>query len=181
MKPLPKSLSVCGILNIVFGALGVLTVLSNVLMQASGAFKSNPAYQVMEKFPEVQLYTKVMLVPTLLFGILAIVAGIHLMKAREWARKASIAYALWSLLGIAGGIWMNHKIVPAMMEAMSKSPGLNENAAMIAKSAVGVGVYAGMIMGSIYPIALLILMTRPRVRAACSSVGESPAIPPPLR
>ena len=177
MYPPPKSLNICGILNIVFGALGIFAVIYTLALQFSPLGKTNPAIAAMQKFPEIILVEKIMLLPGLAMCVLAIASGVALRNAREWARKAAIVYGVWSLLNSIGSIWVNYKIMPEVLASIASKPNLPAEAVSIIKALTGFGIVAGVIFGAAYPICLIALMTRPRVRAACS--GLSPT-PPPL-
>jgi hypothetical protein len=97
----------------------------------------------------------------LLTCIILLIAGLGLLCLKSWARKLSIAYAIY-------GIGM-HILTTAVSSIFLVQPFLKNNqdsqAATIAIfGLIGGGV--GVCLGLIYPILLLVFMLRPTVAAA---------------
>jgi len=112
------------------------------------------------------------------FGILNIVFavfgvfGLLLLRVENWGRKLSIGYAIYAIFfGILGAVMNFIFLFRPMLEEAAQKQGSE------AAGAIG-GAVAGSIggfIGLVYPILLLIFMTRPKVVAAFH-----PPSPPPL-
>lgn len=171
----PQSVTAFGILNIVFAAWGVLSLISTTLMlfflKNMKGLPENPALKLMDTMPGYALWTKISLFLALIFAAVQLIAGIGLMKMRPWGRTLSISYASAAMLfGVTAAI-VNYFVIarPLMEEASSKQG--PEQAAAIGASMAGV---LGGCFGMIYPMLLLIFMFRPNVVAAFRVVN-SPA------
>ena len=146
----PASLTVFGILNIIFGTFGIICTPVGLVMA--------------NVFSEVAQYTtayQAWMVASGIFGFICaavlLASGIGLLKGRNWARTGSIAYGwctiAFSIVGIAVNVVMiNGGMLGGTTEEMLGSY---------------VGTIAGGIGGLIYPILLIIFMTRPGIIAAC--------------
>jgi hypothetical protein len=144
-------LTVFGILNIAFGALGMLcTPFSLLLTLRPDA--NNPITQIIQ---ENAAYRYWMVGST--------VAGIGLLRMQNWGRVVSFGYAVYAILaGVIGMLVTVLVLIPAL------KPQGGDPAAMAGM--IG-GVAGGVIGGCIalvYPILLLIFLNRPQVRAACA-------------
>ena len=88
-------------------------------------------------------------------GIVIVAAGIGLLGLKPWARTASIVYAVYAIVATTVGTILNLTVVlPRVAEL---APGLMGGM---------VGVSCGSVIYLVYPILLLIFMTRPNVVAA---------------
>lgn len=148
------AVKVFGILSIVFGAISLVTApLSFVglettlqLLGATGLYAS-------------WLQFTVFLSPVL--AILSIVFGIGLLRYAEWGRKGSIYLAIFSIV---------FNILNGVISAVSLS---GQFASTIPSGEVGaaigavVGAIIGSVVGMIYPILVLIFLTRPAAKASC--------------
>jgi hypothetical protein len=184
-KKKPPVITVFGILNIIFGGLGLLGAICGGL--ATFAFAQvtmpgpgnppNPIKDMLEYMDKhAPLYTTYMIfeiVIGLIMAVILIVAGIGLLKVRPWARWLSIAYAGVRLVLILVGLvlailifnpvladWQadyNKRAVPA---GTPPPPSLGSGATNNISAALG------SILGAAYSIALLVVMFLPNVRAA---------------
>jgi len=160
----PTVVTVFAILNIVFGlfGLGGAIISAIVLPMLPGADK-NPALKIMHNSPAFESWMKIALALGVLGSIALIAAGIGLLQMKSWGRRLSIVYGIYAiLLAIVSGI-MNYKflVAPLLQEAHNKQ---GPEAAGAIGGAIG-GVIGGCI-GLIYPVLLIIFMTRPKVVAA---------------
>ncbi len=171
----PTSVIVFGILNIVFGALG----LSCTPFRLAFLFMPTPAIEnpVMAAVanPACRAWSLFMGVTGMGAAVLLIVAGVGLLKCRPWARKISIGYAIYAI--VASPVYA---AVSAIMfaSAAGGAEGGPETGVMLA-SGIG-GAIGGTCFALIYPIILLVFMFRPSVVDACSGVVYAPAEPPAL-
>ena len=146
----PTAVTVFGILNIVFGSLGLLCVPVGLIAifampNAMNTAGSNTVWMLLSG------------VVGLACTIFLIVVGIGLLYQKAWARTGSLVYGwfaiIWGIIGAGLNIWL----MTSRVEAYSPS---------IIPSMIG-GVFGGLI-GLIYPILLIIFMRRPSVRNACT-------------
>ena len=145
--PKPGSIKVFGILNVVFGAIGLICggfgFLTLVVMQSSSDM-GNAIQSAMSAQYSGGYMTAVI---GLLLNIFLLTCGIGLLKERNWGRTWSLGYAV---LGII------HAVVGAIGAVIFAQAG---PAAMVA----GFGAIIGTAIGVIYPICILIFLTRPNV------------------
>jgi len=145
--PKPGSIKVFGILNVVFGAIGLICggfgFLTLVVMQSSSDM-SDAIQSAMSAQYSGGYMTAVI---GLLLNIFLLTCGIGLLKERNWGRTWSLGYAV---LGII------HAVVGAIGAVIFAQAG---PAAMGA----GFGAIIGTAIGVIYPICILIFLTRPNV------------------
>jgi hypothetical protein len=160
----PTAVTVFGILNIVFAALGACGLLATVAMFVPGPFSDqNPVVKIMEDHPAYALWVKVTIPLGLAAVVVLLAAGIGLLQLKEWGRKLSIGYAIYAILSVLANAAISFiVVVPALMEAAAQRHGPE------AAGAAGgvIGAVFGVIVGPIYPCFLLYFMTRPYVKAA---------------
>jgi hypothetical protein len=167
----PTSVTVFGVLNIAFGALGVVGIIfafaTLMLLPDSG---NNPILGIMRSNPGYALWMKIAIPIGFLACGVTIVAGIGLLKLKNWGRLLSIGYAIWAIGWGLLGMVINFFCVmqPLMAQASQKS---GPEAATMIGAAIG-GTVGGC-FGMIYPVVLLIFMTRPKIVAAFQSSPES--------
>lgn len=169
---------------IVFGAFGVLMLLRTALMSSSMAglpgADQNPALAIMQS-PEFVTYMKVMSIPSLIGGVLGIVAGIGMLKGREWGRKSGLFWTAWQLLTGLAGIWASFTYMLPMFAKMPTPRGMKAEEAEIFRTVMSAFMTAAIGVGAVFaialPIVVLVLLTRPAVVAYCRS---TPSVPPPL-
>jgi hypothetical protein len=161
----PTSVTVFGVLNLVFAALGLCGLCFGVIpLLAMQSIPNQPPNPVLELLQENQAYY-VFTIVSMALGFVATVAlglaGYGLLNMRPWGRHLSIVYAVYAIIAgivgmIANWIWL---IGPLMEQAGAAGAGPEQAGAV--GGAVG-GMFGGCI-GMIYPVLLLIFMTRPNV------------------
>jgi hypothetical protein len=163
----PASLIVFGILNILFGVLGLCGTAGSAAMflveLPSDPAVPNPVLELLKTDATYRLFMQVALVLGGLMALVLIVAGIGLLLAKGWGRTLSIGYAWYAILaGILGMIvnWMY--LIQPTMAAMKDAQG---PAAMGALGGL-IGGLLGGLFSLIYPILLLIFMNRKALRQA---------------
>ena len=149
--PRPASVTVFGILNIVFGALGLLCVsfmtVGLALGQGLDALGASDGY-------------KVWVVVTCGVGFLATVwllaLGIGLLNQKGWARAGAVAY---------GYLMVVFRLLDVVITVVCLATG-----ALSPKSEMLPGMIGGLVgsfIHMVYPILLIVFMTRPRAVASC--------------
>jgi hypothetical protein len=141
------------------------------------------------------------LVTGLVLDILMVVSGIALLNLKEWGRRAAIwvaalkivllitLYTVFALVVVPVLVQNFNTMFQEMFDEMAKGarpgqrvPGQAELAQM--SSTIGILMTAsavGMIIfGAIYPIVVLIALTRPRVKAACALPASNDIDNPPM-
>ena len=159
----PTSVTVFGILNLVFAGFGVFGVLISLFLFFAPSSLDNPVIRLIHNNPGYATYLKTSIVIGFgaCLGLLA--AGIGLLMLKPWGRTVSIVYAIFTILQTIVGIVLNYLLMlrPLLEEAQHKS---GPEAAGAIGGAIG-GTVGGC-AGLIYPVLLLIFMLRPNVVAA---------------
>jgi hypothetical protein len=146
----PAAVTVFGVLNIVFGSLGLICM-------PFGLFAAFGMSQIWD--PSGIAVAWVILTHTIGFicTILLLTLGIELLRLKAWARRWTLGYGWFSVVwGILGS-------VVNLLLITSGEFGYAEEAI---PGALG-GTCGGLIGGLIYPILLIIFMQRPGVKDAC--------------
>ena len=155
-KSRPRSVTVLGILNIVFGGLSLLCsplgIISLVIPQPNNPFQMTP---------EMKQVSLIGYGIGFVFAIILLASGIGLLNLKKWARQAAYIYAwvaiVWGILSsIANGIMFSSSLSGASPEEMPIVIG---------------GIVGGMcggLLGLIYPVILIIFLRKPRVIEACN-------------
>ena len=171
----PTAVTVFGILNIIFAALGIFGVLASVMLfMAVGNSSNNPVIQIIHDNPAYAAWMKISIVLGLLASGVLLAAGIGLLKLRPWARTLSIIYAIYALVMVLVGSVVNYifLVQPMLQQAQQKQ---GPEAAGAIGGAIG-GMF-GSCFGLIYPVLLLIFMMRANVVAAFRGTAPSDGQP----
>jgi len=159
----PASLIVFGILNILFGVLGLCGTAGSSAMffmeLPRDPAMPNPMLDLLDSNPTFRLFMQVTLVLGGLASLALLAAGIGLLLTKAWGRMLSIGYAWYAIVsGIVSMIVQWTSVVQPMLAARQGD-------------AIDVfGLVVGNLLGSLfsfaYPIVLLVFMNRAPVRAA---------------
>lgn len=174
----PTPVTVFGILNIAFAALGVFSVISTaVLLAMAKAGSANPMVQLMETSPGYATWMKFSVVLGLVVATALLISGIGLLNLKPWARTLSLIYGVFAIVIVIVNSVVSYSVlvVPMLQKA-------REMQGPAAAGAVG-GAYGSMVggcFGLVYPILLLIFMTRPNVVAAFTQSRPPSSQPPPV-
>ena len=163
MRQRPVSVTIFGILNIGFGMLNAVSLLISMVVLSRTNMAGNPILKQLYDNPQYVAWTKISMPLGGIAAVVLLAAGIGLLFLQNWARIVSIGYGIYAILGgIVGGFIML-KICASMMSQNASGPsGMMVMAPLI-------GAIIGMMFGLVYPILLIIFMTRPKVVAAFSS------------
>lgn len=169
----PTSVTVFGILNIVFGIFGLCGVLvSSVALMAPGAGVGNPVFELMEENLVYGTWVKAGTILGAVATLLLLVAGCGLLAAKPWARLLSVYYGVYGIvMSVVGFVFNAIFLFPVLIRAMENAQGPE------AAGAVGgvIGGVVGGLAGLIYPVLLIYFMTRPRVVSFFSGDGPQTA------
>jgi hypothetical protein len=158
----PVAVTVFGILNLLFAVIGAFSIISTAVLLALPNVPNNLIFKMMRENPTYSAWTKV----SLSFGALAclvlLAAGIGLLKLQPWGRKLSIGYAIYAIVAALAGTAVNAMVLipPVLQAGDHQGP---EYAGMVGGA---IGGTIGGCFGVVYPILLLIFMTRPKIVAA---------------
>lgn len=173
--PRPVSLTVFAILNLAFGVMGLLGIISTVVMLSSPAFAGNPALKVMHDSPAYMTWLKITVPVGVVSSLALMAAGVGLWLVKSWGRVLSIIHAIFSIvMGVAGMVVNYLFLMRPLLESAQRQHGPE------AAGAIGgaIGATFGGCFGMIYPIVLLIFLTRPNLVAAFRPAAVPPAVPP---
>ncbi|MEP2776760.1 MAG: hypothetical protein ABJQ29_11230 [Luteolibacter sp.] len=169
----PQTVKIFGILHLVFGAFGVFSVVSGLIV----IFIGNPFTALLPQTPELaaqaqaQAEMEKQMLPmnvvvtclTIVVTFLIITAGITLLKKRRSALKWSNRYAISSIiLKIITAILTVTVTYPAMKEFMTPPSAAGSHGAFEA-GMIG-GMLIGVLIPVIYPILALVLLNRPNTK-----------------
>jgi hypothetical protein len=168
----PASVTVFGILNIVFAVFGIIGMFASVFLLFPQANANNPVIQIIHDSPAYAAWLKLSIALGAVVCVVLLAAGIGLLRLRPWARMASIIYAIYAILmGLVGMVVNYYFLVQPMLAQAQQKQGAE------AAGAIGgaIGGCIGGCFGLIYPILLLIFMTRANVVAAFRPTSGQPA------
>jgi hypothetical protein len=164
----PTSVTVFGILNIVFAVFGVLGLIASIALFFLPADSNNPVIKLIHENPAYAAWLKISIPLGLLSCSALLAAGIGLLRLKSWARVLSMAYAIYAIgFGILGMVINFIFLVQPMLEQARQQQG--PEAAGAFGGAIGGSI--GGFFGLIYPVLLLIFMLRPTVVAAFRSIA----------
>lgn len=152
----PTSVTAFGILNIIFGGLGLLCTPVALLPFFLPAKMQAGA----EMGPGMKAYLLVSIVIGFFANILLVSTGIGLLNLKRWARQWSCYYGWFAIvMGVVG-------ITITILMSASNLQGATEER-MAGEIGGLIGGMCGGIIGLIYPIFLIVYMRRPNVIEAC--------------
>jgi hypothetical protein len=175
----PTSVTVFGILNIVFAVFGFLGVIANVFLMfvKPNAFGPNPAVKMIEDNANWAAWMKLSIPLGMLSCGLLLAAGIGLLMLKEWGRKLSLVYGIYAIVMALVNMAVSYVfLIRPLMEQAARQKG--PEAAGAIGGAIGGGI--GGCIALVYPVLLLIFMTRSNVKAAflgSATLSEYPEEP----
>ena len=149
--PKPASIKVFGILNIVFGALGLVSSGAGVIffIFLRSTELGQEIYSTMDaQFSEShQIFLQFSSCFGGILSLILLAFGVGLLRERNWGRTGSLGYAAFQLLYTVAGT------------AMSMSMMKNDETFLLSAG----GTMCGVLFSLIYPICILFFLTRPNV------------------
>lgn len=168
----PKTFMLVGVGLLVLGIFYVLGLAMNVVMIAIPAMREqNPALRLLDQDATYATIHYVSLALNGFLGLVAIVAGIGLIKCRNWGRMLGITWAAVTILSTPLGLWVTTKYVqPAtageMQKEMSKSGAPAEMGETILK-VTNVMTMVFMVFWVAFCIVMIIFLSRAKMKAWC--------------
>ena len=146
----PTSVTVFGIINIVFGGLGILCTPGSLI---AGFVIPN----VMNTTPVAKAWFLIGSFVGFLCSFLLLIVGIGLLKLKRWARIWTLGYGWFAIAWGIVGMIVNLALV--ISGGFGNTP-----------EAIGgvIGGFVGGMIGLVYPILLIIFMLKPNVKSACN-------------
>jgi len=146
----PTSVTVFGILNLVFAVLGVAGLAGTMALFAPSAASShNPLVPIIQNHPVYAAWMQLTIALGLLGTAAQFLGGMGLLKVRPWGRQLSMGFAIYALIMVVAGSGMNLIFLGG-----------------------GLGLILGGVVGLVYPALLLGFMRRPNVIAAFAAPAK---------
>jgi hypothetical protein len=146
----PTSVTVFGILNIVFGSLGLVCLPFSLFITFGMPQMWNPSDIVI-------IWLIITHIVSLICTIFLLTLGIGLLRLRAWARKWTLVYGWFTVA------WA---VIGSVVNLLLITSGEFGYAEETLPSALG-GTCGGLIGGLIYPVLLIIFMQKSNVKDAC--------------
>jgi hypothetical protein len=146
----PASILVFGILNIVFASCGLISLPFSIIICLT---QSNPLFDFAG--PLYKGWTMFSSVIGILATIILLVSGIGLCLTREWARKLAVGYGWFGIVFGSIGVIIN--IIIFLPRFSEIDPAMFGGA---------IGGTCGGIIGLVYPVLLIIFLSKEKVRQA---------------
>src|SRR5579859_172786 len=159
----PASVTVFGILNFVFAAFGVIGLVASFILLRRPADSNNPIIQFVGASPDYAVWLKVCIALGVLSCAALLAAGAGLLGLKPWTRCLAIAYAIYAIVFCLGAMLVNLIFMDQPMLGPARQQRAFETIATIGGPVSGT---IGELFWLLYPIMLLVFMTRPKVVAA---------------
>ncbi len=187
MPARPKSLSVAAILMLVYGAMGLMGALQSLLVSTGTLTppggSTSPMGAVLRS-PEYRETVRILIIPMLVGGGLALSSGIGALRGRQWGRRLGLCWGVWALIVGPVGAWVTFSRIVPILAASPAPPHMTAQQAMIfhqVMQVIIIGVSSlGVLLGLAIAITVMILLTRPQVVLFCKGISQPAGTPPPL-
>lgn len=174
----PQAATGFGILNIAFGASGLLGLVASYMMLGAKGQIANPILEAMRSNATYVTWLKVLSPLTVVASSIAVVAGLGLLGMKPWGRTLSLAYAWWLVVSkTAGAIVAWLYLLPSLAEQAGKLTGHT----VLALKIGGYAVAFGGILGLIYPVLMIYFMDRPAMKQAFAGGPNGVRLPSDAR
>jgi hypothetical protein len=160
----PSAITVFGVLNIIYGGIGVICnpiiAVGNAIVTGQAGQAGNP---ILDKTldPGYRQGGIVFAVLSTIACAVLLLAGIGLLTSRRWGRTLSMGYGFYEILHAVAFLVFNYIFILGPIFAESRQANTPEATANAVGGAVGmIGV---ILVAMIYPVVLLIFMKSERV------------------
>lgn len=166
----PLSLTVVGILNLVFGVIGLLTTATSYKLYSTPLeTQAGLLPDLLRHDPFYASCMRILIIPSTLMVLAQVVSGIGLFQAREGARRLAIFCGIYGVLAgiVVGWLTVEHLMPFTIEETLKtvKEPAVAEMTRSIAR----VSGIVGAALGLLYPVLVIIFLRRKKVRDYCVS------------
>lgn len=143
---------------------GALNLLSLLFLPTSAETGANSPVKSFYGDPNLVHWLWVSGVISAVGGLVLVAAGVGLLLCQNWARMASMAWAVFDILLAFASAPLNGKVARAI------APQYGDTIAPLATIFV-------LLFSLVFPVALLIFMRRPNLVAACRGNAAAPQTP----
>ncbi len=162
------------VLNIIFGAIGLFGLVNLIILLIMPPVWMGRDYALMMSIPGCKTYSMVGSILSVSMGVLSLACGIGLLRLRDWARKGSMIYAAIAVVTVViNAVLLLAWQIPAMEAAGVSS---------FQVDMMRVSGFTVPVLGLVYPVVLLALLTRPMIKVQFGyqmSSGAPGGIPMP--
>jgi len=144
------------VLNIIFGGLGLLSLFNLIILLITPPTWMGRDYALMLSMPGYRTYIMVSGILQVGLGVLLLACGIGLLRLRDWARNGSMIYAAIAVVTVV----INTVLLLAWQIPAMEAAGVSS----FQVDAMRVSVFTGPVLGLVYPVVLLALLTRPMIK-----------------
>jgi hypothetical protein len=157
-------LTVLAYFCVILGGFGLLSVPMSLVSKLIAKDPFSRALQEATWSGGLGVYMGFSLLIGTIFSALLVTTGIGIFKMRPWGRSAGMAYGVGSLVFMVVGQIVNFTVMQPIIESVAAQFPDNPAAKMGAMAGM-IGAVGGAFIGSILPITVLVVMTRPDVKA----------------
>jgi len=172
----PTIVSAFGILNIAFAAGRLVKLLLYIPIHARAvAHHGSTLTRTLQENPYYALWSKCAVPLGFLSIVLLLVAGIGLLRMEPWARKLSIVYGVYAILATVASTVVN--IVFVVQPLLSRASVTRGAYALPVALGGEIGTILAGLIALVYPVLLIVTMTRPHIAAAFRPPAPPPSLP----
>ena len=144
------------VLNIIFGGLGLLSLFWLIILLIMPPAWMGRDYALIMSIPGYRTYSMVGGIFGAGMGVFLLACGIGLLRLRDWARNGSMIYAAIAIVTVViSAVLFLAWQIPAMEAAGVSS---------FQVDMMRVSGFTGPVLGLVYPVVLLALLTRPMIK-----------------
>lgn len=157
-------LLILGIVQIMFGALGLLSAPILLLTKSFARDPVSRQIQALTWEGPLGIWTRLSLVIGFVMAVALIAAGFGIVKLKPWARPLSMLYAVVALVFvIIGQVMSALYLYPVLFELLSQG---TRNPVAYAGGIGGIaGGIGGGVFALVFPTVILVVMTRSSIKA----------------
>lgn len=164
--PRPTSVTVLAGIGIVLGALMLLCKPAGLVVQMFIKLpQPNPVIDIFRDDPALRAFAIGSGVTGTLISLLLLLSSLGSLALRPWARGGMLAYAGLAAAMTIVGQGVGYFLVAPEVERAMRQSGLPQQPGMALMSGI-TGVAIGLLLGFWYPALILVVYTRPLVKAA---------------
>ena len=173
---LPGIAKAVAIIGIIFGSLGAVGSFKSILQPLLGG--QDPATKAMTSTTPLLVWYWLSSLLGVAMVIALLVGSFAVLRSKELGRKLLIVYAVVALIVGIANVFMTSIVIQPLIEEQIL-PKLSVGARQIFVTVFNLMLYGGFVLGLIWMVSILLVMTRPRVKSyfAIVASGEAPLSP----
>jgi hypothetical protein len=163
------------IANILLAGLGIASMLSSLLyLIFPSAASSNPMMKTLMENSTYVRFMWLLTIPSLMGLLVQLVSGLGLLKSREWARKMTVGFGIYSIFAAIAGAYANYYyLFPIMLPEMTKMLP-DETSRNVAKVVGMASAAIGVLFSIVYAGIMIAMLGRAKVRVYCIAASSEP-------